>query len=78
MRKKFKSERVCSSENYTQSRRIHAEYLIRLHDQNSIEIQKITESISVKHYFVSCFGKLVEITRAEAIKIEQSVKIIRK
>lgn len=79
MRKKFNSARICSSDNYEASRRVYMEYLRRFHNENSVEIRQITESITVKkRCYVSCFGQLIEITEVEATRIENSVKIIRK
>nr|DAJ81329.1 MAG TPA: hypothetical protein [Caudoviricetes sp.] len=79
MRKRFNSNRICSSENYEASQRAHREFINRFHEENLVEIQRVTECISVKqHFYVNCFGKLIEITEVEALRIEQSVKIIRK
>ena len=79
MRKRFNSNRICSSENYEASQRVHREYITRFHDENSVEIKRVTESVKVKqHCYVSCFGKLIEITEVEALRVEQSVKVIRK
>lgn len=79
MRKRFNSNRICSSENYEASQRVHREYIARFHDENLVEIKRVTESVEVKqHCYVSCFGKLIEITEIDAVRIEQSVKVIRK
>lgn len=43
---------------------------------NDYKIEQTIIKVTKKHYFVSCFGKLVEITEEEAIKIESSIKII--
>lgn len=79
MRKRFNSNRICSSENYEASQRVHRDYITRFHDENSVEIKRVTESIAIKQrYFVNCFGKLIEVTEVDAVRIEKSVKIIRK
>lgn len=78
MRKRVNLNAVCSSENYELSRRLHQEYIKRLHSENILEVKRITESIAIrKKCFVSCFGKLIEITEIEATRIEQSIKVIR-
>lgn len=77
-RQHFNPNRICSSENYETSRKVHRDFIRRQHEQNIIEIREITESITVQRCFVSCFGKPIEITEIEALRIEQSVKIIRK
>lgn len=79
MRKRFNSNRICSSENYEVSQRVHRDYITRFHDENSVEIKRVTESVEVKQRcYVSCFGKLIELTEIDAVRIEQSVKVIRK
>lgn len=78
-RQHFKASRICSSENYEASRKAYREYINKCHEENIAEIQEITERISItKRCYVSCFGKLIEITKIEALRIEKSVKIIRK
>lgn len=79
MRKRINPNALCSSYNYECSRRIHREYIRRFHSENILEIESITESIKIEEkYFVSCFGKLVEVTKVEATKVEQSIKIIKR
>lgn len=79
MRKRFNPNRICSSENYAESQKVHREFINRFHCENSVEIQKVIESVSIKkHFYVSCFGKLIEITEVEAIRIKRSVTVIIK
>lgn len=77
-RKHFNPNRLCSSEGYETSRKVHREFIRRQHEENVSEIKEIIESTTVQHCYVKCFGKLVEITETEALRIEQSIKIIRK
>lgn len=77
-RKHFNPNRICSSENYRASRKAHQDFIRRQHEENIVEIQEISECISIrKKCYVSCFGKLVEITEVEAAKVS-TIKIIKK
>lgn len=79
MRKRFNPNRICSSENYEASQKTHRDFINRFHEENLVEIQRVTECISVKqHFYVNCFGKLIEITEVEALRIKQSVTVIIK
>lgn len=79
MRNKINPNAVCSSKNYVKSKKVHREYIRRFHRENTLEIEKITESIVVsKKYYVSCFGRLVEISEQEARKVRKSIKVIIK
>lgn len=79
IRKHFNPNRICSSENYETSRKVRQDFIRRQHEQNIVEVREVTESITIKqHYYASCFGKLIEITEIEALRIEKSVKVIRK
>lgn len=78
-RQHFNPNRICSSENYEASRKVHQDFIRRQHEQNIVEVREVTESITVnQHCYVSCFGKLIEVTEIEALRIEKSVKVIRK
>lgn len=78
-RKRFSLNRVCSSDQYMKSRNIHRDFVRNYHEEHTLEIKSVTESISIKKKcYVSCFGELVEITEAEATRIEQYIKVIRK
>lgn len=55
MRKRFKMSRIASSDNYELSRKIHAMYLQRFHEEN---IEVITEiSSTLKNKYIRVFGK---------------------
>lgn len=78
-RQHFNLNRICSSENYETSRKVHQDFIRRQHEQNIVEVREVTESITVsQRCYTSCFGKLIEITEIDAVRIEQSVKVIRK
>lgn len=79
MRKRFKPDRICSSDNYLLSRQIYRNYIRRWHAEHSDEILVITQSISIRQkYYVKCFGKLIEISEDDAICLETCMTIIRK
>ena len=71
MRKRFKTSRLCSSDNYIISKRMHKAFLIEEHNKNAVVLEHIIE----KH-FVRCFGELMPITLDEAERIGTSVTII--
>nr|DAF63813.1 MAG TPA: hypothetical protein [Podoviridae sp. ctz6O13] len=78
MRQRFSAARVCSSENYTQSRKVHKAYLDRRHEENACLVAEITATIVVKpRYFTKCFGRLMEITEAEAMRLDISMVITK-
>lgn len=79
MRKRFKLCRICSSENYVLSRQIRRRYICEWHALHSEEVRIISESIVVRpRYYVKCFGKLMELTEAEAMDMQPFVPVICK
>lgn len=76
MRKRFKQSRVCSSDNYTLSRKLHKAFLVEEHNKNALVLEHIIEKCSTKKAFVRCFGELIPITIEEAERIGTSVTII--
>jgi hypothetical protein len=76
MRPRFKVNRLCSSENYEASKRVHKRDIIKSHNENQEIINNITSSI--KQAYISVFGKLMPITEEEVIKIQNSYTIIYK
>ena len=76
MRKRFKKTRVCSSDNYTLSRKLHKAFLIEEHNKNAVVLEHIITKNSTKKAFVKCFGELMPITLEEAERIGTSVTII--
>ena len=76
MRKRFKTSRLCSSENYVISKRMHKTFLIEEHNKNALVLEHIITKNSTKKAFVRCFGELLPITLEEAKRIGTSVAII--
>lgn len=76
MRQKFKRSRVCSSDNYVISKKLHKAFLIEEHDKNAVVLEHIITKHSTKKAFVKCFGELMPITLEEAERIGTSVTII--
>lgn len=62
MRKRFKVSRICSSENYTLSRKYHIKLLEKGHKTTILQQEVTYKGIP----YVSCFGKLIQITAEEA------------
>lgn len=64
MRKRFNSQRICSSENYESSIHAHQNDLARNHNcQTIVEISKTI--IVKKRYYTKVFGKIVNIQESE-------------
>lgn len=61
MRKRFKLNRLASSDNYETSKKLHQEYLKDWHNAN---IEMITAIIKRQKY-VRIFGKLIPISEEE-------------
>lgn len=61
MRKRFKMSRIASSDNYELSRKIHAMYLQRFHEENIEVITEISSTLKNK----SIFGKLIPVSEEE-------------
>lgn len=79
MRNRFKQNRICSSDNYILSRRVYRNYFRRRYAEHSDEILVITQNITIhQKCYVKCFGKLVEISENDAIRLETCMTIINK
>ena len=76
MRKRFKQTRVCSSDNYVLSKKLHKAFLIEEHNKNAVVLEHIITKNSTKKAFVRCFGELIPITIEEAERIGTSVTVI--
>ena len=76
MRKRFKQTRVCSSDNYTLSKKLHKAFLIEEHNKNAVVLEHIITKHSTKKAFVRVFGELMPITIEEAERIGTSVTIL--
>lgn len=76
MRQRFKVDRICSSDNYTLSRKIHKAFLMEKHLENTVITKQVITENSTKKAYVKCFGKLIPLTEHEVYKIEESVTVI--
>ena len=76
MRKRFKQSRICSSDNYVLSKRLHKVFLMEEHNKNAVVLEHIIEKHSTKKAYVKCFGELIPITVEEAEIIGKSVTVL--
>lgn len=60
-RKRFKRNRLASSENYASSKRLHIQYLREWHEENV----SLLEEITVKQRYIRVFGQLVQVSEEE-------------
>ena len=76
MRKRFKTSRICSSQNYKSSVKIHREILIENHVANA----KLFESIKVAHKiaYTIVFGTEILLSADEVIKLKDHINIYYK
>lgn len=64
MRKRFNSQRICSSESYESSIHAHRNDLARNHQSQTIV--KISKTIIVKKkYYTKVFGKIINIQESK-------------
>lgn len=75
MRRRFKINRICSSENYVLSKRTYQKYSCESSEDTTVIVRQTV--VVTPKYYVKCFGKLVEITKDEASRM-QSMTIICK
>lgn len=79
MRKRINPNAICSSDNYEESRKIHRKYVERYCKEHQEEFIRLTQEIKIEtKYYASCFGRLIEVTKSEALKIEKSIKVIKR
>lgn len=51
----------------------------KVYSSSDYQVIETKESVSIqKKYYVMCFGKLIEISRVEAIRVENHLKVIVK
>lgn len=62
MRKRYRTSRIASSDNYELSRKLHSQYLENWHQENIEIIQEISV---VKKKYVKMFGELIPISEEE-------------
>lgn len=65
MRKRFKMSRIASSDNYELSRKIHAMYLQRFHEENIEVITEIYTLVIKEQKYIRVFGKLIPVSEEE-------------
>lgn len=78
MRRRFRVSRICSSDNYGLSKKLHKQYIVNFHEENIVEIERVIQVTRKTHYYVECFGKIIEISKTEALKLQSTMKIIVK
>ena len=76
MRQRFKTSRLCSSDNYIISKKLHKAFLVEEHNKNAVVLEHIITKNSTKKAFVRCFGELIPITVEEAERIGTTVTVI--
>lgn len=76
MRQRFKTSRLCSSDNYVISKKLHKAFLIEEHNKNAVIIEHIITKHSTKKAYVKCFGKLMPITVEEAKELGTAITVI--
>ena len=76
MRQRFKTSRLCSSDNYEISRKIHKQDIISSHNNNKAVIAAIVERRTNKIPYVRVFGELMQISLEEATEINNTITVI--
>lgn len=76
MRQRFKTSRICSSDNYILSKRVHIRSIIDFHNNNKVLITTIMERRVHKIPYVKVFGKLIQISLEEATQIDTTITVI--
>ncbi len=73
MRPRIKTNKICSSKNYKESKKVYARALERWHEEHKEEIEVISASISVKRTkYISVFGKLIPVSEEE-LKVHETL-----
>lgn len=76
MRQRFKTSRLCSSDNYVISKKIHKQDIINSHNNNKAIIAAIVERRTDKIPYVRVFGNLMQISIEEATRVNTAVTVI--
>ena len=76
MRKRFKTSRICSSQNYKSSVKIHREILIKNHVENAKLFESIINTHKIAYTLV--FGTEVILSADEVIRLKDSINIYYK
>lgn len=78
MRKRFNRTAICSSSNYSASKKSHIELLKENHINNAEVFNIISCKVQItKQAYITCFGKLIPISREEII-LHNTLDIIYK
>ena len=75
MRPRFKTSRICSSDNYILSKRTHIKHIVNLHNNNKALNTAIIERKIPKIPYIKVFGKLIQISIKEATQINATTVI---
>ena len=75
MRQRFKTNRICSSNNYILSKRIHIKHIVNQHNNNKTLNTAIIERKIPKIPYIKVFGKLIQISIEEATQINVTTVI---
>ena len=75
MRQRFKASRICSSDNYILSKRIHIKHIVKSHNNNKALNTAIIERKISKIPYIKVFGKLIQISIKEATQINATTVI---
>lgn len=73
MRKRFNTNRICSSENYHLSISVHRKYLLKNHTDNKEYFEEI--KVNCKLPYTLCFGKKIKLTQQDVEMLGNSVTI---
>ena len=76
MRQRFKTSRLCSSDNYEISRKIHKQDVINSHNNNKSIIATMVAKRTDKIPYVRIFGKLMQISLEEATEINNTITVL--
>ena len=75
MRPRFKTSRICSSDNYILSKRTHIKHIVSSHNNNKTLNTAIIERKISKIPYIKVFGKLIQISIEEATQIKATTVI---
>ena len=75
MRQRFKTSRICSSDNYILSKRTHIKHIVNSHNNNRALNTAIIERKIPKIPYIKVFGKLIQISIEEATQINATTVI---
>lgn len=74
VRKRFNRNIIASSDSY--KKRSHDNFIKEQHEKNKDMIAEISVNIKVApKYYIKCFGKLIQITKEEAMSTSIEVVI---